>query len=65
MDFEVMLNPQKYGYVECGHCNGYGSSLKEASDRCTKCSGTGLVKEEKWQKQSLATSTDVSKNSRS
>jgi hypothetical protein len=29
--------------VECSHCNGYGSSLKEASDRCTRCGGSGLA----------------------
>jgi len=27
----------------CPHCNGYGSSLREASDRCTRCGGSGLV----------------------
>ena len=28
----------------CPQCNGYGSSLKEASDRCSRCGGTGLVR---------------------
>lgn len=27
----------------CGHCNGYGSSLKESAGRCSHCAGTGLV----------------------
>ena len=27
----------------CRHCNGYGSSLNEASDRCTRCGGARLV----------------------
>jgi predicted Zn-ribbon and HTH transcriptional regulator len=27
----------------CAHCNGYGSSLKEESERCTHCDGTGLA----------------------
>ena len=31
------------GMEPCGHCNGYGSSLKETSDRCSRCGGTGLV----------------------
>jgi len=33
------------GYVECDHCNGYGSSLKdpEGVNKCTKCNGIGLV----------------------
>ncbi len=25
---EIMLDPKKYGYVQCTHCNGYGSSFK-------------------------------------
>jgi hypothetical protein len=29
--------------TECTHCNGFGSSLKEAAARCTNCGGTGLV----------------------
>ena len=29
-------------YVVCDHCHGYGSSLKEDADRCTKCEGKGL-----------------------
>lgn len=35
--------PEAHGFEECQHCNGYGSSLKEASDRCTRCGGTGLL----------------------
>ncbi len=31
------------GYKWCDHCNGYGSSLKDANDRCARCNGTGLV----------------------
>ena len=31
------------GMALCDHCNGYGSSLKQASDRCTRCGGSGLV----------------------
>ena len=31
------------GMKWCPHCNGYGSSLKEASGRCTHCGGSGLV----------------------
>jgi hypothetical protein len=27
----------------CPQCNGYGSSLNEASGRCTHCGGSGLV----------------------
>jgi len=40
------LEREDDGYVECNHCNGYGSSLKdpEGVNKCTKCSGVGLVK---------------------
>ena len=27
----------------CPHCNGYGSSLKETGERCSRCGGTGLL----------------------
>jgi DnaJ-class molecular chaperone len=55
--FDIMLDPQKYGYIECPHCNGYGSSLKDPDgvDTCTKCNGWGVIKERKsaeWQKNS-------------
>ena len=43
---EQMFNPEKHGLVECPHCNGYGSSLKdpEGVDKCTRCGGSGLIK---------------------
>ena len=46
--FEAMLNPDKYGLKQCGHCNGYGSSLKDPPgvNTCTKCGGGGLIKKE-------------------
>lgn len=28
--------------IECDWCNGYGSSLHETDQICTKCGGTGL-----------------------
>jgi hypothetical protein len=31
------------GMKWCPRCNGYGSSLKEESGRCTHCGGSGLV----------------------
>ena len=43
---DMMLNPDKYGMKECGWCNGYGSSLKEKDDKCSKCGGSGLVKKD-------------------
>ena len=43
MTVEMMLNPGKYGLEMCQHCNGYGSSLKEASPICTRCGGSGLI----------------------
>ena len=27
----------------CPECNGYGSSLKQETGRCTRCGGSGLV----------------------
>jgi hypothetical protein len=27
----------------CPECNGYGSSLAEEGERCTRCGGSGLV----------------------
>jgi len=46
---EIMVGPEKHGYKQCPHCNGYGSSLKdpEGVDTCTMCHGSGLIKEEK------------------
>jgi len=47
-NFEIMLNPEKFGHAECPHCNGYGSSLKdpEGVNICTRCGGSGLIKKE-------------------
>lgn len=44
---EISLNLEKYGYKQCPHCNGYGSSLKDPDgvDTCTVCHGPGLIKE--------------------
>ena len=44
MNLAMLLNPAAYGYAECSWCCGYGSSLKEDSDRCTHCGGSGLVR---------------------
>ena len=45
---EIMMDPAKYGYKQCPHCNGYGSSLKDPDgvDTCTMCHGWGLIKED-------------------
>ena len=53
MDIEVMMNPEKHSHKECKHCNGYGSSMKdpEGVDTCTKCGGSGLVKDKKEDKE--------------
>ena len=47
-NFEIMLNPEKFGYRQCPRCNGYGSSLKdpEGVNICTRCGGSGLIKKE-------------------
>ncbi|MEK7760418.1 MAG: hypothetical protein AAB433_02450 [Nitrospirota bacterium] len=44
MHIQIMLNPRQYGYEECAHCNGYGSSLNEAGRTCSRCGGSGLVR---------------------
>jgi DnaJ-class molecular chaperone len=31
------------GTAWCPECNGYGSSLFEETERCTRCGGSGLV----------------------
>lgn len=48
LDVKIMMNPEKYGYEVCNHCNGYGSSLKDpiGVNKCTICGGSGLVKKE-------------------
>lgn len=49
MDFNDMFDlatGNSTKYIECPHCNGYGSSLKESSARCTQCNGSGLIKKE-------------------
>jgi hypothetical protein len=38
---EVARIPE--GMKWCPHCSGYGSSLKGAAGRCTRCGGCGLV----------------------
>ena len=50
---DAIFNPEKYGLVECPHCNGYGSSLKEKADRCTVCGGSGLLKKEQAEEYRL------------
>ena len=44
MNIQIMLNPRQYGYEECTHCDGYGSSLKEEAHTCSRCGGSGLVR---------------------
>lgn len=43
----VINDPQKFGYIECPHCGGCGTSLKDPPEemRCTQCFGYGMVKE--------------------
>jgi len=39
--FEKMKDPN---WVECPNCNGYGSSLRESSPKCSQCFGDGLIR---------------------
>lgn len=43
---DIFMDPEQFGDEVCLNCNGYGSSLMEASDRCSKCGGSGVVKKE-------------------
>lgn len=36
----------QHGMCWCPHCNGYGSPLREDTERCTHCAGPGLVVDE-------------------
>ena len=38
---DYIRNPERY--KECGHCNGYGSSLKESGSTCSVCGGSGCT----------------------
>ena len=43
---EPMVDPYSQvpqGTEWCPECNGYGSSLMEETERCTRCGGSGLV----------------------
>lgn len=46
----ALEGPEKFGFRQCPHCNGYGSSLKEEADRCTMCGGSGVIEKEKGTK---------------
>ena len=30
-------------FTECDQCHGYGSSLNEKSNTCSKCNGKGII----------------------
>jgi DnaJ-class molecular chaperone len=44
VNLDIQVHPEKYGFKQCDHCAGYGSSLKEKAAICSKCDGLGLVK---------------------
>jgi len=29
---EIMLNPEKFGYIQCPNCDGYGSSSNDSKE---------------------------------
>ena len=47
-NFEIMLTLKKFGYIQCPHCSGYGSSLKDPEGVyiCIRCGGSGLIKKQ-------------------
>jgi DnaJ-class molecular chaperone len=44
VNLDIQCHPERYGFKQCDHCAGYGSSLKEKAAICSKCDGLGLVK---------------------
>ena len=48
-DNMVAFSCENHGFKICGNCNGYGSSLREESDVCSECGGTGIIKTRKKQ----------------
>jgi len=44
INFDMMMNPEAHGLVQCLNCGGYGSSLRESSHKCSVCNGVGLVR---------------------
>lgn len=45
-DMQKIRDGTQPEWIECDHCNGYGSSFKdsEKESQCTKCKGKGFVK---------------------
>lgn len=60
---DLFAKMQSGDHVECPHCSGYGSSLKQSADRCTKCGGEGLVTRQHAQR--IAEQAKPSRGSRS
>jgi len=52
---DVIIEPEKHGMKICGHCNGYGSSLKDKTCqvKCSKCGGSGLLVSNKKEKKDV------------
>jgi len=41
---EIILNPEKYGYIPCPTCHGYGEPLKDPGiPVCGRCQGKGTI----------------------
>lgn len=49
----ITVNPEKYGYIECPDCDGYGGTIRNSdialNEICGECGGDGVIpkKEEK------------------
>ena len=51
-NFEISLNPHRYGFKLCPYCSGHGFYLKESdiANVCTECHGLGCIKEDEDEK---------------
>jgi DnaJ-class molecular chaperone len=52
---DITVNPEKYGYMECPDCDGYGGTIRNSDialqEICGECGGDGVIpKPEKEEK---------------
>lgn len=44
---DIMVNPEKHGYIECPDCSGYGGTIRNSDialqEICGECGGDGVI----------------------